>query len=252
MRQVNVSQAMGELWELDLRSGVTQAIIPGFEITDFSISPDNREFVFSALNEAGGSEDLWISPLDRSASPRKLQDAANRARYAPGFIYYVRRPRERGRGYVHRMRPDGTGDERIWHEEVLSLATSPDGRVLAMTLPAAGKHVWTLQLVDVTTGRVQPVCPDALAYWSGDGRSLFVTTGIGKIDLAAVTYVVALPPGSGMPRLPPAGLTDSSQFAGLEHVRTIPARLVAPGMTADTYAFVKEATQRNLYRVPLR
>jgi len=58
--------------------------------------------------------------------------------------------------------------------------------------------------------------------------------------------------GSGVPELPSKGLSDITQFAGLKHARTIPQTSIGFGRTPDTYAFVKETVQRNLYRVPLR
>src|SRR6185312_11394359 len=119
------------LWELDLQSGATQAAMPGFSITDFSFSPDGREVAFSALGEkematsAGDlNQSIWLAPLDRSSSPRVLQTNANRARFAPGFIYYVKR--KPAGSYLHRIRLDGSGDEQIWPENIVSGATSLD------------------------------------------------------------------------------------------------------------------------------
>jgi hypothetical protein len=36
----------------------------------------------------------------------------------------------------------------------------------------------------------------------------------------------------------------------LPEVRVIASTDVAPGLTADTYAFTRESVQRNLYRIP--
>jgi len=41
------------------------------------------------------------------------------------------------------------------------------------------------------------------------------------------------------------------ELAKLPGVRQIDSADVAPGPTLDTYAFSRETTQRNLYRVPL-
>ncbi len=46
------------------------------------------------------------------------------------------------------MHPDGSGDEQIWQEKILPLATSPDGRYLAATLPLEGRSERKLEIVD--------------------------------------------------------------------------------------------------------
>jgi len=40
---VHSDRAVGELWELDLQSGATQAILPRLSIFEFSLSPDGRD-----------------------------------------------------------------------------------------------------------------------------------------------------------------------------------------------------------------
>jgi len=247
-REFSSDQAVGELWELDLKSGATQAIMPGFSITAFSFSPDGREIAFSALSD-DGTPTIWVAPLDRSSAARMLQNAADDPRFTPAFIYY--RKRALDGAYVHRIHPDGSGDEQIWDQRIQRFATSPDGRYLAMTLPIKKGGQWKLEIVDWARKRVQPVCNDAIAYWSDDGRS-FITHGVSVGDKNAPTYLIGLPVSAGIPELPPKGLSDVSQFAGLKHARTIPVRVIGAGRMPDTYAFVKETVQRNLYRIPLR
>ena len=248
-RETRPDKGVGELWELDLRSGATQSVMPGFTITDFSISQDGRDIAFSALDEHG-IQSIWVAPLDRSSSPRLLQASANRARFAPEFIYYLKR--EPTGSYVHRIHPDGSGDEEIWNEKVLTLATSPDGRYLALTVPISPQVEWRLEIVDWACKRVQPVCNDAIAYWSDDGRSFFAIGGVGKRDAGALGYMISLPVASGVPELPPDGLSDVAQFANFKNVRRITEGVIGPGRSSDTYAFVKETAQRDLYSIPLR
>jgi hypothetical protein len=178
-----------------------------------------------------------------------LQPSANRPRYTRAFIYYVKRSPDGS--YVHRIHPDGSGDEQIWDEKILSLATSPDGRYLAVTLPIKQHAEWKLEIVDWMRKRVQPVCNDAIAYWSDDGRSFVATGGFGKRNTGAQSYVISLSVASGIPETPPNGLSDVSGFAGLRNAHTIAAGIIGLGRRPGTYAYVKEAVQRNLYRVPL-
>ena len=248
-RELRSDGGTGELWELDLQSGAAHAIMPGFTITDFSLSPDGGEIAFSALGD-NDIQSIWVAPLDRSSSPRVLQVSANRPRFTREFIYYVKNMRDGG--YVYRIRADGSGDERIWPDKIMALATSPDGRYLAVTVPLGGLSMWKLQIVDWARKRVQPVCNDAIGYWSDDGKSFVVTATVGKRDMRAPTYVVSLPVANSVPDLPPKGFTDISQFAALKHTATITLGMISLGKTPGTYAYVKETAQRNLYRIPLR
>jgi Tol biopolymer transport system component len=228
--------------------------MPGFSIADFSLSPDGRQIAFSALGDVSGVDNdrkfsLWVAPADHSAPARMLQTSANRSHFASGFIYYVKRTPDGG--YVHRVRPDGTDDQQIWDGKVLALATSPDGRYLAVAEPVKEDGEWRLEIVDWAQKRVQPVCNDALAYWSDDGGSLILFTGIGKMRKNTSTYLVALPPGKYLPELPPDGFSEFSQIAKVKNARMIPERVIALGRNPDTYAYVRASVQRNLYSIPL-
>jgi serine/threonine protein kinase len=248
-QEVRSDIATGELWELDLQTGATQAVMPGLSIADLSLSPDGREIAFSVRAD-DGTQDIWLAPLDRTSSPRVFQTSANRPRYTAEFIYYVKRTP--AASYAHRVHPDGSGDERIWHEKIITAAFSPDGRYLAATLPLRKEGEWKLEIVDWARKRVQPVCNDAIAYWSDDGRSFIATGGNGKRNTSAPAFVCSLSAASGIPEIPPNGLSNVSQFAELKHVRVVSAGVIGPGRSPETYAFVKETVQRNLYRIPLR
>jgi dipeptidyl aminopeptidase/acylaminoacyl peptidase len=241
-------RAAGELWELDLQSGATRPIIPGLLITDFSLSPDGQQIALTALDD-NSTLSIWVSPLDRSSSPRLLQTSAEHPRFASDFIYYIKRTP--GGSYAHRIRPDGSGDQQIWKENIVNLATSPDGRYLAVTLPIEKGGEWKLELVEWARKRVQPVCNDGMVYWSDDGKSLYVFVGFGKGNTDAPTYLLSIPPGHGIPELPTTGLSNIAQLVATKNARVIPAHAVAAGPTPDTYAYVRETVERDLYRIPL-
>jgi eukaryotic-like serine/threonine-protein kinase len=248
-REVSSEMVIGELRELELQSSASRAVLPGFSISDFSLSPDGAQIAFTAMGE-DGAQTIWVAPLDRSSSPRLLQTSAEHPRFSSDFIYYIKRGQNGS--FVHRMRLDGSGDEQIWGQKVMTVATSPDGRYLAVTSALEKSQFWQLQVVDWARKRVQPVCKDAIAYWSDDGRSFVVVGGFGKAATHAPSYIVSLAPGRGLPELPAEGLSNFTQMAGLPHTREVPERLIGPGRSPDTYAYVKTAVQRNLYRIPLR
>lgn len=248
-REALTDRAVGEVWELDLGSGATQPLLPGFSVTDLSLSPDGQQIAFTALDK-DNSQSIWVASLDRSSSPRMLQMSAEHPRFTSDFIYYIKRAP--GGSYAHRIRPDSSGDQQIWDQNIVSLATAPDGRHLAITLPIDKGGEWNLEIVDWAQKKVQPVFKDGMVYWSDDGRSLYVFQGFGKGNKNAPSYLIDLPVGSSVPELPPAGFSNFAQFVAFTNARPIAAHAVAAGRTPDTYAYVKETVQRDLYRVPIR
>ncbi len=247
-REDTSQRAVGELWELDRESGATEPIMPGINVFEFSLSPNGREIAFTVLGD-DHTRSIWVAPLDRSSSPRVLQVGADNPRFTSAYVYYVRRTL--AGAYVHRVHPDGSGDEQIWGGEIQWLATSPDGRYLAVVAPREKGGKRKLEIVDWARKHVQPVCNDADGYWSDDGRSFLVTRGFDLANKNQPIYLLDLPVGSGVPELPSYGLSDFSQFAKLKHAHTISEGMIGFGRVPDTYAFVRETVQRNLYRIPL-
>jgi hypothetical protein len=122
---------------------------------------------------------------------------------------------------------------------------------LAVTLPIEKVGEWKLELVDWARKRVQPLRIDGIVYWSDDGRSLYVFAELGRENKSAPTYLMSIPPGRGVPALPRTGLSNLAQLVVSKNASVIPAHVVGAGRTPDTYVYVKETVQRDLYRIPL-
>jgi len=60
-----------------------------------------------------------------------------------------------------------------------------------------------------------------------------------------------LPAGKMLPAIPRGGFATERDVATLPGAQRILAFDVAPGAEAGVYAFAKEASQRNLFRVPV-
>jgi len=72
----------------------------------------------------------------------------------------------------------------------------------------------------------------------------------GIVTAAGQTYVVPLSPGRVWPQIPDGGFRSADEIAKLPGVRVIDAS-DATIASAGTYAFSRETTQRNLYRLPI-
>jgi Tol biopolymer transport system component len=69
----------GELWSANLESGTRERLLPGFLLTDYSISADGNRILFVAISDDGDT-DVWLAPLDGQAAPRRVSNVnADRA-----------------------------------------------------------------------------------------------------------------------------------------------------------------------------
>jgi hypothetical protein len=81
--------------------------------------------------------------------------------------------------------------------------------------------------------------------WSPDGRAVSISDGP---VAASRSYIVPLEPGTVMPPLPAGGLRSEEDVAQLPSARRINA-LTVPGPSKDVWAFYRDSSQRNLYRI---
>ncbi len=85
--------------------------------------------------------------------------------------------------------------------------------------------------------------------WSGDGKHVFVQSR--SMANAGKSYVLPLAAGRIVPERIIDGLPTEQECLKTPGARVIDSIDVAPGPTADIYAFRRESVQRNLYRIPL-
>ena len=97
----------GELWQIDLADGRREQLISGINMTEFSVSPNGKQVVFSALDPNGHSR-IWIAPLDHRTAPRQLPgtDLSQPRFYPNGDLAFV--AAEGNLNYLYRSSPDGS------------------------------------------------------------------------------------------------------------------------------------------------
>jgi hypothetical protein len=233
----------GQLWAADLDSGASAPVVPGLPVFDYDVSPDGRQVVIEAV-DADGKFRLWLAPLDRRSPPRQIPNIEGRQpRFGPaGEIFF------RGAGFAYRVREDGTGLRKAVDVPVLLLnGISPDGRWLVAWSPLPGENATAYQAFSLEGLPSVEISRDIVWNWSPDGRSLALSDGP---VAPGRTYIVPLSSTGGLPALPPGGLRLEQQIAELPGARRIDA-LAVPGPSLDVYAFYRDTSQRNLYRIPL-
>jgi Tol biopolymer transport system component len=73
-RAAATAYGVGELWVADLASGRNEALLPGFRVNTYAISPDGKRAAV-AVQGAGGKFRLWLASLDRRLPPREIPGA---------------------------------------------------------------------------------------------------------------------------------------------------------------------------------
>jgi len=241
-----------ELWIADLESRSTEELLPGYFVIggghQYSFSPDGSEVVFAGSDRDQKSRRLWLAPLDRHSAPQPIPHAEGVMPYfGPGGEIYFRGED----GFIYQIRVDGTGKRRLNDQLISELqGPSPDGQWVV------GIHDGTAFAYQ-TSGSGSPVAIRTYVSrvrWSQDGKTMFIQAGGASMGSGAVgrNYAFPLKPGKMLPDVPPGGFRSEDEMAKYPGVRIIDAADIAPGPTLDVYAFSKETTQRNLFRIPLR
>jgi serine/threonine protein kinase len=246
----NLQAPGSELWRKDLKSGKLERVLPGSTMEDYSVSADEKSVVF-VVNDQGGHSSLWIAPTNRRSSPVRISTSA--IEDSPAFLPngdIVFRALEGSSNFLYRMKADGTGRQKITNERVLDAhQVSPDGRWLLASAPVAGQeHTASLKAYATDGSGVVPVCEGFCDLtWDATGKMAYVYV---YDQLRHDTYVLPVLQGSGLPKIPSGGITRIEDVKSIKGVAVIPVE-VSSGLSASVYAFTRENTRRNLYRVPL-
>jgi eukaryotic-like serine/threonine-protein kinase len=235
-----------DLWERDLSTGGQEDVLPGTAMDeDFSISPDRKYVAFSVQDKSGQSS-LWIAPTDRRSSPLRL--TKNGDEDFPFFLSdgdLVFRSVEPSGNFIYRMKPDGSDRSKVSAQPVLDLlSVSPDGR---WVLVAAASSVEDIpvetEALSVSGGPPLTLCAGyCVGSWNVNGKFFYFFFN----QFSNNTYVLPVSP-TGLPRVPPQGI---SKLEDIKPVNIV-SGYVASGLGPYTYAYIRQNTRRNLYRVPL-
>jgi serine/threonine protein kinase len=252
----------GELWEADLASGGREKVLPGFSVTRYDISADGKRIVFAAIDK-GGKSSIWLAPLARRSPPRQLfEGEAYRPFFgANGTIFFL--GKEGANDFIERIQEDGTKLARIVDKPVIYLmAVSPDAKWLVAWIELKGQESPNaVALYPAEGGEEKMLCRNcpgtgpayegaSIVNWSPDGKYFYFRMDLPGMT-AESTYVIPIPPGRSVPRLPEKGIESIQDVLTIPGIQSIPHRAVFPGSDPTVYAFIRRTTQRNLYRVRL-
>ena len=238
-----------ELWVRKLATEKTEKLLPGYSMETFSVSRDDKKIAFS-VKDASGQTSIWIAPTDRHSSPLRI--SSTEIEDSPFFLPdgdLVFRAVEGGSNFIYRMKDDGSERRKVSSERILdALAVSPDGRWFLAVAPVPNpRQLVAAKAFPVGGGAAVTVC---LGYcslkWDSSGKFAYVYLP----SFSQSSYAIPVEQSSGLPRLPPAGVSRIEDLAQSKTGAVIPS-FVDSAVNPGLYAYTRQNTRRNLYRIPL-
>jgi hypothetical protein len=125
---------------------------------------------------------------------------------------------------------------------------SPDGRwVVAGTPNSDEEHTTVTKAFAVDGGGSVPLCVDyCTCDWDTAGRYAYFSL----LPYGGGSYALPVMHDVGLPKLPPAGLARSHDVINAKTNIVIPW-IVQSAVSPSVYAYTRENTRRNLYRIQL-
>lgn len=242
--------SVGELWVTDLETGDRHRLLPDTLMSDYDVSRDGSNVVFSAPDSENHSH-LWLASLDFSFPIRPYASTVNEDEPhldSKGDVYF--RAAEGKSNFVYRMNQDGSGRVKVVHDPVIDIfALSPDGRwVVAAQGKGQGPTARVLAM-PVDGGTPLMICPGyCLPQWTPDGKFFSV---IMNTTAGTETLVVPVSRASNPLSWPRAGIASSADMHSIRGAKVMDGAILwgpKPGLSATLHQDV----HRNLYRVALQ
>ena len=246
------------LWVKDLNSGKEDRILTEYPLQEYSagrevkqaysVSRDGKVVAFS-MKDQNGHTNLWFAPTSRRSSPVRISSAA--VEDVPFFLPdgdLIFRAIEGGSSFIYRMKTDGTDRRKITSERILDIAAvSPDGRWVVAGSPNSDEdHPASMKAFPVNGGASVPLCADyCVVSWDTAGKYAFISF----LPYGSGSYALPVIRDVGLPKLPTGG-ARKEDFINAKTAITIPAT-VQSAVSPSVYAYTREASRRNLYRIQL-
>jgi WD40 repeat protein len=241
----------------DLASGVTETLLSGARVNDFTPSPDGKWLFYSATGDDRVSR-LWLLPTDHRLPPRQLS-AVGGANESDAFflsaniLFFV--AEENGSRLVYTMNRDGSGRRKVLADPVLDLvAVSPDGKWIVTFMASSDSAIQRFTMAYPLAGGnpIRLCAPACGVQWDLQGKYLYVTPQELGVMSATKSYVVPLAKGRIFPPIPSGATSLNNNFDKLPGVRVIDHPYPSPGPDPSIYAYDRNRTRSNLFRVPLK
>jgi eukaryotic-like serine/threonine-protein kinase len=246
--KTNTQTRSEELWIEELNSGKTQKVLPDYPILAYSVSHDGKQVAF-AMKDQSGHANLWIAPASRLSSPVRISSMGDED--FPFFLPngdLVFRAIEGGSNLLYRMKADGTGRRKITSESIVDIGSvSPDGRWVVAGARSDKEAATATRAFAVDGSTAVTLCfLFCQLNWDVSGKFAFLNYPA----LHRGSYELAVMRDSGLPRAPLPKPPQFENHANPNAVTMVPW-YVQSAVNPSLYAYTRQDTRRNLYRIPL-
>ncbi len=240
----DLQAATSELWRTDLASGKSSVVLSGISMTEYNLSHDGKEVLFSTPVSGIGS-DIWLAPLDRSSPPGLLGSAGGWPHFGPdGEVLF--QMSDGKANYLARMKKDGSGRSKVTPYPIGNVyGTSPDRRWSVVGIPGS------VVAAPLDGGSPRKICSACPVSWPPDGKFFYIGVERNSRTSRGKTVAIPVPPGKSLPDLPPSGIRGLDDAAAFPGARVIDGYEISPGPDPSIFAYVKTTVHRNLFRIPL-
>jgi serine/threonine protein kinase len=230
-----------DIWATDLESGHAERVLPGIAVAGFVLSPDGKAIAYTASDSS-----MWYASVDRRTPPHLLATQGVNPQFTgSGDILFRSAPDS----ILYRVHPDGTG--------VQAVPGNP-GDSMYRTSPLSPDEEWSTRVINSgptlayprNGGRAIPICERCYVRWSSDGKFISITLRVFS-GQNGMTGVIPLKNKAMLPSLPPAGIRTRAELMKVPGVQVVDSVSVSPAPDGSGYAFMKQESRWNLYRVVL-
>jgi DNA-binding winged helix-turn-helix (wHTH) protein/Tol biopolymer transport system component len=239
-----------ELWRTDVDSGRNEAVFPGVSINEFDLSRDGKQAVYTTAAE--GTTELWMAPVNRSSSPKKLGIAGARAPHfgTHGRVYFQRA--DGNQNFLERIESDGSRPAKLF-PVIEFQSVSPNGKwVIASRSNAPEGTLPTVAAYPADGGAPRQICASyCFLKWSLDGKFLFVPMEDPTRMGPGRSLAVPLGTDESLPEFPAGGILPMADASVVKGAESVGRGNIVPGEDSTHYAWVNTTSHRNLYRISL-
>jgi len=234
-----------QLWVRELATGSMNNVLPDVSMLAYAISPD-KKYVAYVTKDANNLQDLWIAATSRRSAPVRVASGANSPSFLPNDDL-VFRSSEGAFNYIYCIKPDGSRRHKLISQRIIDLvALSPDGRWVVAGVPSSNEEMTAGITAFAIDGSASvPLCRGyCTPIWDTTGKYIYFTY---PEVLGSGTFVV---PVTGDVKLP-AGITLADDLKNKKAATILPV-YVESGNGTSVYAYVKQTSRSNIYRIPLQ